>query len=255
MPATKKTFRETDLYAPVRDFLVAQGFTVRGEVRGCDVVATRGEEVVVVEMKRQINLQLLIQAARRQRISDSVYVAVPRPGTNGPKGHERGIQLLVRRLELGLIHVALDSPVPGVHILFHPLPYERRKNSNARRAVLREVASRSGDYTPGGSTRVPILTAYREQCLRVACGLDLFGPLSPAELRAMGTGGKTLSILSSNFYEWFERVERGVYGIKPNGRDALRQYPELIERMRDELREAARREPSLPFGADGQRSA
>jgi len=117
------------------------------------------------------------------------------------------------------------------------------------------LASRSGDYTPGGSTRVPILTAYREQCLRVACGLDLFGPLSPAQLRSLGTGPKTLSILSSNFYEWFERVERGVYAVKADGRSALGQYPDLVGRMKAELREAARQHPSLPFGVDSQRSA
>jgi hypothetical protein len=251
----RSAFRETDLYPPLRDFLVAQGFTVRGEVRSCDVVATRGEEVVIVEMKRQINLQLLIQGARRQRMTDSVYVAVPRPDGSDPRGHQRGVQLLLRRLELGLIHVALDSAVPSAQVIFHPLPYERKKNANARRAVLREVANRSGDYTPGGSTRVPILTAYREQCLRVACGLDLFGPLSPAELRSLGTGSKTLSILSSNFYEWFERVERGVYAVKSDGREALGQYPELTQRMRDDLRKSARKQPNLPFATDGQRSA
>jgi hypothetical protein len=251
----RHAFRETDLYPPLRDFLVSQGFTVRGEVRGCDIVATRGDEVVIIEMKLQLNLQLLIQGARRQRMSDSVYVAVPRPDGSDPKGHQRGVQLLVRRLELGLIHVALESPVPTVQVLFHPLPYERKKNGNARRAVLREIAGRSGDYTPGGSTRVPILTAYREQCLRVACGLDLFGPLSPAELRSLGTGTKTLSILSGNFYEWFERVERGVYALRGDGREALGQYPELTQRMREDLRETAKKQAKLPFANDDQRSA
>ena len=252
--AGTKVFRESDLYAPIRDFLVAQGFTVRGEVRGCDVTATRGDELVVIEMKRQLNLQLLIQGAQRQRISDSVYLAIPRPDKEGPKGHRRGIRLLVRRLELGLIHVAL-GPVPSVQVILHPLPYQRQRNSGARRAVLREIANRSGDYTPGGSTRVPILTAYREQCLRVACGLDLFGPLSPAELRSLGTGPKTLSILSSNFYEWFERVERGVYAVKETGRGALTEYPDLVKQLKDELREAARKDPNLPFAEDNQRSA
>jgi hypothetical protein len=39
--STVPNFRESDLYAPVRDFLAAQGYTVRAEVKHCDVVAVR----------------------------------------------------------------------------------------------------------------------------------------------------------------------------------------------------------------------
>ena len=45
---------ETTLYAPVKRYLEAHGFTVKGEVCGCDLVALRGEEppiVVVGELK------------------------------------------------------------------------------------------------------------------------------------------------------------------------------------------------------------
>ncbi|MBT9556535.1 MAG: hypothetical protein IV100_10925 [Myxococcales bacterium] len=42
---------ETDLYAPVKAFLTERGFDVKGEVRGCDLVALHGpggERVAVV---------------------------------------------------------------------------------------------------------------------------------------------------------------------------------------------------------------
>ena len=35
---------ETTLYAPVKRYLERLGFTVKGEVCGCDLVALRGEE-------------------------------------------------------------------------------------------------------------------------------------------------------------------------------------------------------------------
>ncbi|MFK8016451.1 MAG: hypothetical protein AB8G17_13545, partial [Gammaproteobacteria bacterium] len=43
---------ETDLYAPVKTLLEQQGYTVKGEIGKCDVVAVRGEEPpVIVELK------------------------------------------------------------------------------------------------------------------------------------------------------------------------------------------------------------
>ena len=43
---------ETELYAPVKAFLEAQGYEVKAEIKGCDVVAIRGEEApLIVELK------------------------------------------------------------------------------------------------------------------------------------------------------------------------------------------------------------
>jgi hypothetical protein len=39
---------ETSLYGPVKRYLEKRGFTVKGEVCGCDLVALREEEPVVV---------------------------------------------------------------------------------------------------------------------------------------------------------------------------------------------------------------
>ena len=51
-PASERSDVESDLYAPVKAFLEAQGYEVKGEVTGCDVVATRGgEPPVIVELK------------------------------------------------------------------------------------------------------------------------------------------------------------------------------------------------------------
>lgn len=61
---------ESDLYSPVRDYLQGLGYDVKGEVKGCDVTATRDGELIVVELKRGFTLELLYQAVDRQRVAD-----------------------------------------------------------------------------------------------------------------------------------------------------------------------------------------
>ena len=71
---------EAALYRPVKAFLEAQGFEVKGEVCGCDLVARRGDEPpVIVELKLRFSLALVLQGIDRLRISERVYLAVPRP--------------------------------------------------------------------------------------------------------------------------------------------------------------------------------
>ena len=71
---------ETALYPTVKRFLEGAGFSVKGEVCGCDIVAVReGASLLlaIVELKREFNLELLLQAVDRMRPADEVWVAVP----------------------------------------------------------------------------------------------------------------------------------------------------------------------------------
>lgn len=235
MPRRSIIQSERELYGPVRDYLVARGYVVRGEVKGCDLTATRGDDLLAVEFKREFNTALLIQAAQRQRAADSVYVAVPRPAEGLRTKRWRGICHLLRRLELGLLLVNPSGPGPAVEVAFHPLPYERKRLKKAKRAILDEMSGRSGDFNEGGSVRRRLVTAYRENAIHIACCLAEYGPLSPKTLRAMGTGPKTLSILAGNYYGWFERVERGVYRLTVRGGEDLAAYPELADHYRRRL--------------------
>jgi hypothetical protein len=67
------------------------------------------------------------------------------------------------------------------------------------------------------------MTAYRQQAL--GCALTLAsGPLPVREIRSsIPDAGK---ILLSNVYGWFERLDRGVYGLTDAGREALQQWPQ-----------------------------
>lgn len=221
------------MYPPLKEWLEEGGYTVNAEVNGCDVVARKGDDVVVVEMKLSLNLDLLLQVVERQGVADSVYAAVPAPKAWDKRW--RRLMRLVRRLEAGLILVHLESAVPRVEVEFHPLGCERRQKPSERRALLKEMAGRTLDLNVGGTTRMKRVTAYRERAILVAAGLERIGPCSPKALRALGTGEKTLQILSGNHYGWFERLGKGVYGLTGMGRDGLLEYGELAEALRCKL--------------------
>lgn len=231
---------ETDLYPLLRTYLAAQGYKVRGEVKHCDIAAVKGDDLIVVEMKVTLNLALVAQGVRRQQMTDSVYLAVPRPPNHAKWMRQmRGAFRVLRRLELGLLLVSLKSNRPPVEVVFHPLPFERRKRGCARRAILEEIGRRTGDFNLGGSTRRPLVTAYRENAIQIACYLADSGEMQPRQLRALGTGPKTLSILSMNVYGWYGRVGRGAVRRDPQGE----RRPVAVPRTR----------PPLPFAAGDAR--
>ncbi|MEY9304174.1 hypothetical protein ABIF21_008545 [Bradyrhizobium elkanii] len=75
----------------------------------------------------------------------------------------------------------------------------------------------------GGSTRAPIMTAYRQQALACASALSV-GPRRVRDLRAdIPDAGK---ILLHNVYGWFDRAERGIYVLTDAGRAALKRWPQ-----------------------------
>ena len=236
-----KGLTESDLADPLYEYLRAAGYTVRSEVKDCDIAAVKGDELVVIELKRSMNLALVVQGVRRQRLTDSVYLAIPRPANKWTWWREsRGVRHLLRRLELGLILVSREKGKPPVEVVFHPLPLVRQRRSAPRRAVLAEIAGRTADYNRAGSTRTKLATAYRENAVHIACCLLVTGPASPAALRAMGTGQKTLSILRLNAYGWFERVGTGVYRLAAHVPGELAAWPQLKRRYLARARRTAR---------------
>ncbi len=235
MPKKKSSqnLKETDLYPPLQEWLEGNGYIVHAEVKNCDIVARKNDEVIIIEIKRAINLDLLLQAVRRQQASESVYVAVPAPKTADKRWNE--LLRLLKRLELGLLLVYIDTALPRVELAFHPLRQERQKRKAVTKALLTEMSGRSVNMNVGGSTRRPLMTAYKEEALTVAAALEQSGPTSPSRLRKSGCSGKTASILYSNFYGWFERVSLGQYALTDKGKTALTEHQELAVRIRSRL--------------------
>lgn len=203
---------ETELYAPVKALLEGQGFTVKGEINGCDVVGVRGDEPpVVVELKRTFGLGLVFQGIDRLAMTDAVYLAVGAWPTRPAEARR-----LCRRLGLGLIVVTHGR----VEVVVDPVPYRPRKDARRAGALLREHHRRIGDPSEGGATRRPIMTAYRQEAMRCATLLAA-GPMRIRDIRAGGDVPNAGRIVRDNVYGWFERVERGVYALTPRGTDGL----------------------------------
>ncbi|MFJ7935875.1 DUF2161 domain-containing phosphodiesterase [Sporosarcina sp. NPDC096371] len=228
---------EVDLYQPVKNHFIKEGYDVYGEVNHCDVAAVKESELVIVELKLSLTIDLLIQATKRQRMTDQVYVAIPKPKYSLRSKKWRDSCHLIRRLELGLITVEFQEDDVLLTVIYEPAPFNRVKSmqqsKKKRNKVLSEIAGRSGDYNTGGSSQTKILSAYKENCIHIACCLLHNGPLSPKSLRQMGTGEKTLSILTKNYDGWFERIQRGVYSISEKGISELRAFPDLMEHYRE----------------------
>ncbi len=214
---------ETEIYNPLKAYMEQRGYTVRSEVRDCDVTAVKDGQLVIIELKAQFNLELVLQGVDRQRLCPDVYLAVPRP-RNMRGLRWRRILRLCRALGLGLMTVSARGLV---EVLCSPEVRSPRPNSRERSLVLREIAQRSGDYNVGGSSSRPLVTAYREQALLVAAAIA-DGLERPRDVVAATGIAKAPSILQKDYYHWFERVERGIYRLSRQGRQALKDYADVV---------------------------
>lgn len=213
---------ETNLYLPVKRHLERLGYSVKGEIGGCDLVGlSEGDPplVVIGELKLVFNLELILQAVERASACDEVWLAA-RMSKRG-KGRESDARYrnLCRRLGFGMLGV---TEAGGVEVLVEPSTITPRRNPKKRSRLVSEHRRRRGDPTLGGSTRAPIMTAYRQQAL--ACAFALMqGPTRVKDLRpAIPDAGK---ILQHNYYGWFARADRGVYLLTDAGRAALTRWP------------------------------
>ncbi|HEY0293237.1 MAG TPA: DUF2161 family putative PD-(D/E)XK-type phosphodiesterase [Hansschlegelia sp.] len=213
---------ETTLYLPVKAFLETLGFTVKGEVGGCDLLALKGDDppvVVICELKRSFNLELVLQGVDRARACDEVWLAAAMTAKRG-NGHDRRFRDLCRRLGFGMLGV---SAAGAVEIILSPVAPAPRRDPRRRSRLIDEHRRRKGDPTVGGGNRAPVMTAYRQQALSCCAALQ-DGPLRPRDLRPAAPDA--LKILARNVYGWFVRESRGVYALTDVGRAALARWPQ-----------------------------
>ena len=214
---------EEELYAPVKAYLEGQGYDVKGEIGAVDVMAVRGDEPpVLIELKNRFTLSLLHQGIARQAMTDTVYLAVPhRPGRRAYTAMRENCALC-RRLGLGLMTVRQSDGL--VMVLADPGPYRPRKSKPRLGMLLREFQRRAGDPTKGGSTRQGLVTAYRQDALRVAAHLADNGPTKGADVAGATGVANATRIMADDHYGWFERVKTGIYSLTAVGASGLKHY-------------------------------
>jgi hypothetical protein len=221
---------ETALYLPVKRFLENLGFTVKGEVRGCDLVALSGDDppiVVIGELKLSFNLELLLQAVDRAAACDEVWLAARMSARGKGRESDARYRNLCRRLGFGMLAVTSSGQV---EVIVRPATTAPRRDPKKRSRLVAEHNKRKGDPTLGGSTRSPIMTAYRQQALACASAMAL-GPRKIRELKPEFPNAP--NILRDNFYGWFDRVDRGVYDLTDAGRAALKRWPQRLMDIAD----------------------
>lgn len=218
--------KETDLYAPIKLLLEGRGYEVKSEVNDCDVVGCKDQNVIIVELKLIFSLDLVLQGIARQSVSDNVYLAILAPNTPAKRKNwrirQRSYLKLCRMLGLGLILVTPDhDKAEKPRILLDPTEYKPRKNKNRKVRLMKEFMTRSGDPNIGGTNRKKIMTAYRQDALRCAMALKQQDKMKLADIKKVTQVNKAGSILQKNYYNWFERHERGIYGLTLEGHKAL----------------------------------
>ena len=214
---------ETSLYLPVKRHLESLGFTVKGEIGGCDMVALSGDDppvVVIGELKLSFNLELVLQGVDRAGACDEVWLAAKLSVRGKGRESDARYRNLCRRLGFGMLGVTDKG---GVEVLVAPSTVSPRRNPKKRSRLVSEHQRRKGDPVAGGSTRTPIMTAYRQQAL--ACAAAMIG--GPRRMRDLKPESPDAAkILQHNVYGWFDRVERGVYTLTDAGHAALKRWPQ-----------------------------
>jgi len=214
---------EKTLYLPVKAFLENAGYAVKGEIGGCDLVGISDGEpsvVVICELKLTFNLELILQAVDRAALCDEVWIAARISARGKGRESDKRFRDLCRRLGFGMLGISDSGAVSVIVASVTPMP---RTNPKRRSRLIKEHQRRRGDPMLGGSTKIPVMTAYRQQALTIAAALEA-GPLRPKDMKLMAP--EAGNILRGNVYGWFERVERGVYALTDAGRQALVRWPQ-----------------------------
>jgi hypothetical protein len=223
--------KESDLYEPVKRHFVGRGFTVRGEVLHCDLVALDSDDTVhIVELKLTCNLTVLLQAVARLNVSHFVYIAIPQPSKR-QQPHWRELLKLCQLVGIGLLTVTFLRDGAFVTEQVPARRSEQRANQKKQAALVRETKARSGDYNIGGTNKTKRLTAYRQLALLCAHHIAVSGPSSPKQLRVALLQDKVSALLQANVYGWFERISKGMYGLTEMGQQALIEFDYVLREM------------------------
>lgn len=266
------SYSESDMSLPIKDYFVGLGYKVHSEVKGVDITAvkdlplepcfttspktppphpnnnlkkpTSSQELIIIEIKKTFSLKLIYQALERLKITNSVYVAIPRPKKNTRKDI-KGMVNLAKKLEIGLIFVNMSNTrpskstkIPLIDIIVLP-PIKKQKNTIQTRNILKEINERSIDINKGGSRGVKIMTAYKEKSICLALILQKNGPMKPLNMkkRYPFIPENSRILMYNNFMGWFTRMEKGLYYVtdkafeeisQKNYKPIVKHYEKLI---------------------------
>ncbi len=225
---------ETDLYLPVKALFESLGYEVKAEVGDFDVLCVKDGESVGIELKLRLNLDVLVQAALRQKLCDKVYIAVPSPKRAELKKRQN-ISHVLRRLEIGLITVKPD----GAKITFPPkemdLEAAKHRSKKAKEKLMAEFSGRHGDNNIGG-TNGKITTLYKERAILIGAMAEKYGEIKLSDIPHMTENPKAKGIIDNNYYGWFLK-NNDSFSLTEKGRKELSEYEKLKKILLSEIGE------------------
>ena len=233
--AHTETLKETDLHAPVKQWLQAQGCEVKTEVKTIDMVGLYHEDfIIAIELKLKLNLEVINQAVERQGIADLTYIAVVHDYKAVETTRFKMTLLTLKRLNLGLLLVNFRAKEPIVVEVLKPEHFDfersRRQKKGRRELLIAEFNKRHGDFNKAGSHKTKLMTGYKEQCLLVAHYMYTLGHEKAKSYEKYGLAPKKVaSIFTQNYYNWFIRRDKGVYGLTDDGLSALIEFSPVLE--------------------------
>lgn len=234
----KRDFLEEDMYDLVHDYFSSLGYKVQGEVKSCDVTALKDDTLVILELKKSLSMELLLQAVKRQRLGDLTYICVPKPKHYSKNRKFQETLYLLKRLSLGLIFCEPDRDL--LEVILHPQDFDMTKSKQVskkqRDRLIHEIESRKTSINRGGSRGRKLMTAYREDAIKILWLASQNEIIAPKDGVKLGVK-KTPSILRDNYYGWFKRVARGSYSITEAGEKALGEHAEILELVIAELKD------------------
>lgn len=211
---------EKALFSPIKYLLEDKGFLVKGEINDIDILALKDDLMLAVELKTKITLKLIYQAIERFKVCEKVYLGVPFEAIKSHQKNMKSFNLLLRRLNLGLIVVKNGVAEVYLDALDYDVVKSKERNKRKKMKALNEFKLREDTRVLGGSKGIR-MTFYREQVIKIAQTLQKLSIASPKTLKIETQIENTYSIIQKNYYGWFERVERGKYQLSKLGCDEV----------------------------------
>jgi hypothetical protein len=220
--------KESELYEPIKDLFIKQGFQVKAEVKDIDILASKDDCYIAVELKTAISIKLIYQAIDRQKTMDMVYVGLPKSAL--PKQRKRYQEwiYLLKRLEIGLIIVDHHQAEVLIDTDVFNLEKSRRYYKKRKQTILKEYHLRKNDQNIGG-TKGKRITSYKEMVVEIGLYLLEYGPSSPKIIKEKTKILKTASILQKNYNQYFARVSRGLYDLTDLGKKEILELNQMMK--------------------------
>ncbi len=223
--------KETELYLPVKTLFESFGYEVKAEINHIDILASKEDYYIAVELKTSISLKLIYQAIERQKIVDEVYIATFKKHINHSKQSYRQLISLLKRLEIGLIAVSNDF----AEIILESKPFDYAKSRlmyQKKKEKMKKEFKLSKSSLNLGGTKGKIMTRYKEMVTQIGIYILDHGPSSTKEIKKALNIEKVSSILQKNYQKYFIRIDRGIYDLTKEGREEiLNMYHVLKDHM------------------------